>query len=189
MPATFFAEIVFGGLFLRRRPAPPRPARTFCIAAKMVAPTGKSNAADAARAQSGAAERKAMFAASEAEKDRIRAETASYRLGATDAKFNRTTNAAESQLASATVGLVSREEFVRRRKAIEEAEADAAASASGAAEPDASQPAGKKAAKRDARGGALSFTMDDEDGESEGAAAPRPEKKKKKRPLPAGEGQ
>lgn len=142
-------------------------------------------AADALRAQSGQREREAMFAASEQERERMRAETAAYRLGATDQKFSSTTTATESQLAQATVGLVSKAEFARRRQAIEDAEAgssaavpDAVASAAGGAEK-------KKKKKTADRAGALSFALDDEDDGAAGAEAKQAPKKPRRKPTDA----
>ena len=114
------------------------------------------NVAEGARAQSGQRNREALFAASKCEREKMSAETAAYRLGATDAKFATTTTATESQLAQATVGLVSMAEFRKRRQAIEDAEA-------GVGEEPPAVELKKKKKKKVAVGG-LSFNCDDEDG-------------------------
>jgi hypothetical protein len=143
-------------------------------------------AADALRAQSGQREREAMFAASEQERERLRAETAAYRLGATDQKFSSTTIATESQLAQATVGLVSKAEFARRRQAIEDAEAGVSdvpdsgpSAAGGAAEKK------KKKKKTADKSGALSFALDDEDDEATWAEAIQALKKPRRKSADA----
>jgi len=120
-----------------------------------------NNPAEGMRAQSGQREREAMYAASDREREAMRAETAAYRLGPTDAKFASTSSAAESQLAQATVGLVSMAEFARRRQAIEDAETTVGAEQ---AAPMVNPALTKKGKKKKAAVGALSFSFDDEDG-------------------------
>jgi hypothetical protein len=98
-----------------------------------------------------------MFAAAPKEKQRLRDESAAYRLKETDAKFSSTFDTA-ALLAQQTVGLVSKEEFARRRQRLEAGEVDDAAPAAEAAP----APVEKKRKKKKERG-ALSFAMDDDD--------------------------
>eukprot|EP00965_Chrysotila_dentata_P226233 6195279-Pleurochrysis_carterae.AAC.2 len=79
-------------------------------------------AADTLRAAAGEKQRQELFRASEREKQRIMAETSAYRLQDSGAKWASGGGAAEAQLAQSTVGLVTKEEFARRRKEAEEAE-------------------------------------------------------------------
>jgi hypothetical protein len=146
-------------------------------------------AADALRAQSGQRAREAMFAASEQERERMRAETSAYRVGATDQKFTGTTTATDSQLSQATVGLVSKAEFARRRQAIEDAEARVISAALDAG-PSAADGGGdkKKKKKKADKAGALSFAMDDENETAAGAEAPLVFKKPRQRSVGAEEG-
>ena len=62
------------------------------------------------RAQEGEKARKEIFAATEREKQRMRDETAAYRLGARDQRFSSSVQSAEAALAQKrTVGLISKE--------------------------------------------------------------------------------
>ena len=119
---------------------------------------GRSGAQNDAIAQAGNAARDEIFKSTEREKERMRQETAAYRVGATSDKFASTSQSGESQLAQRTVGLVSKEDFARIRQELE-GEAAPPAAAPAAAEP-------KKKKKKDKRkAGALSFDMDDEPAE------------------------
>eukprot|EP00967_Tisochrysis_lutea_P148744 scaffold284635_cov30-Tisochrysis_lutea.AAC.1 len=140
-------------------------------------------AADALRAQMGQREREAMFAASERERERIRAETAAYRVGATNEKFASTISASESQLAQATVGLVSKEEFARRRKALEAAQ-DGSSVEQDNISTDGKVSTTREKKKKKEKLGTLSFAFDDEDGEECEPELKRAPKKAKKKALP-----
>ena len=102
--------------------------------------------------------RETLFNASETERQRLASETAAYRLQTTSDKFASSSNAADVSLQQATVGLVSKEEFARRRMAIEGGEAP--------------QPSGhevlakdekKRKKKKGANAGALSFAFDEDE--------------------------
>ena len=121
---------------------------------------GRSGAQNDAIAQAGNAARDEIFKSTEREKERMRQETAAYRVGATSDKFASTSQSGESQLAQRTVGLVSKEDFAKIRK---ELEGEAAPAAEPAAAPAAAEPKKKKKPKR--KVGALSFDMDDEPAE------------------------
>lgn len=118
---------------------------------------GRSGAQNDAIAQAGNAARDEIFKSTEREKERMRQETAAYRVGATSDKFASTRQSGESQLAQRTVGLVSKEDFARIRQELE------GEAAPPAAPPAAAEPKKKKKAKR--KVGALSFDMDDEPAE------------------------
>jgi len=123
------------------------------------------------RAAAGAKQREELFKATQREKDRMMEETAAYRLQGNDARFNTTTNAVEVKLAQSTVGLQTKEEFMRKRLELEAGEpaepaASGEAATSVAAEPE--KKAKKKKEKKDK--GKLSFQMDDEEGDAEGEA-------------------
>jgi len=119
---------------------------------------GRSGAQNDAIAQAGNAARDEIFKSTEREKERMRQETAAYRVGATSDKFASTSQSGESQLAQRTVGLVSKEDFAKIRKELE-----GEAAPEPAAAPVAAEPKKKKKAKR--KVGALSFDMDDEPAE------------------------
>ena len=119
---------------------------------------GRSGAQNDAIAQAGNAARDEIFKSTEREKERMRQETAAYRVGATSDKFASTSQSGESQLAQRTVGLVSKEDFARIRQ---ELEGEAAPPAAG---PAVAEPK-KKKKKEKRKAGALSFDMDDEPAE------------------------
>ena len=118
----------------------------------------RSGAQNDAIAQAGNAARDEIFKSTEREKERMRQETAAYRVGATSDKFASTSQSGESQLAQRTVGLVSKEDFARIRQ---ELEGEAAPPAAG---PAVAEPK-KKKKKEKRKAGALSFDMDDEPAE------------------------
>ena len=126
---------------------------------------------DAAVGQSLEKKRAKLFAASDQEKRRLAQETAAYRLKNEGDKFSSSSNAPEVSLSQATVGLVSKEEWARRRAALEAPPAEAEA-------PPADPPKEKKK-KKQGGGGALSFAFDEEDG-GEGSSDVAPPKKKLK---------
>jgi hypothetical protein len=147
------------------------------------------SAHDGSRATMCAKERERMLARGEEQRRELAQQTAAYRLKGTDEKFAAASTAADGALQRATVGLVSKEEFARRRMAIEAAEAGAApdsgeGGASGASEGggESSKEKKKKKKKKDPNGGALSFAFDEDDGE-----AAEPVAKKKAKTHPAGE--
>ena len=119
---------------------------------------GRSGAQNDAIAQAGNAARDEIFKSTEREKERMRQETAAYRVGATSDKFASTSQSGESQLAQRTVGLVSKEDFACIRQ---ELEGEAAPPAAG---PAVAEPK-KKKKKEKRKAGALSFDMDDEPAE------------------------
>ena len=123
------------------------------------------------RSTLGRGRRAKLFEASEEEKRRIKEESAAYRLKDEKDKFSSTSNAVEVQLSAATVGLVSKEEFARRKAALE-----------GGGEVDAppAEAAPKEKKKKKKGGGGLSFAFDDEDEGGEGEAV-----QLKKKPKPA----
>ena len=149
--------------------------------------------ADASRRQFLEKARESMFERSEQEKKRMSDETAAYRLQSTGDKFSSSTSTADSALAQATVGLVSKEEFARRRMALEAAESGADAPPEGVARPEggAAGAKGKKGKKKRKEVGGLSFALDD--GEEEGggggggdcdeSSLPPNKLKKKKKPA------
>ena len=152
-------------------------------------PTFSQGAGDGAAAGRLEKQRSALFASSEKEKAKLVAESAAYRLQKQDDKFASTVFR-EGALAQATVGLVSKEEFARRRAEIEGG--GGGGSAAGATEDDGSTVAAtakeeKKKKKKKGGGGALSFAFDDEggdDGDADGAPPP-PKKKAKSAPSAA----
>ena len=77
---------------------------------------------DAHRAFALGQERGRVVARANEEKQKLRDETAAYRLKDEGAKFLSTTNAVEAALVQQTVGLVTKEEYARRRMALEAAE-------------------------------------------------------------------
>ena len=127
-------------------------------------------------------EREKLFAASEVEKAKLKSETAAYRLKAEGERFSTSTNAPDVLLQQATVGLVTKEEFARRKAAID-AGLDATASRADAEvnkEPVAPKE-GKKKKKVKPTSSSLSFEFGDEDeGEGERAELELPKKKKPK---------
>ena len=80
---------------------------------------GRSGSQNDAIAQAGNAARDEIFKSTEREKERMRQETAAYRVGATSDKFASTSQSGESQLAQRTVGLMSKEDFARIRQELE----------------------------------------------------------------------
>ena len=117
---------------------------------------GRSGSQNDAIAQAGNAARDEIFKSTEREKERMRQETAAYRVGATSEKFASTSQSSESQLAPRTVGLVSKVDFARIRQELEGEAAPPAAA------PAAAEPKKKKKKKDKRKAGALSFDMDDE---------------------------
>ena len=139
---------------------------------------GRSGSQNDAIAQAGNAARDEIFKSTEREKERMRQETAAYRVGATSDKFASTSQSGESQLAQRTVGLVSKEDFARIRQELE-GEAAPPAAAPAAAEP-------KKKKKKDKRkAGALSFDMDDEPAEDSPAPKAAKADEAAEEPAPA----
>jgi len=120
-------------------------------------------------------QREAMFGANSSERQQEEQKTAEYRLKDNKDKFSATNNSVEMQLTQQVVGLVSKEEYGRRRRELEEGPAVAEE------EVDAAKPKKKKKGKEKA--GALSFAMDD--GEDGGEAEPALPKKPKKNPTVA----
>ena len=131
---------------------------------------------DAHRAFALGKERERTVARANEEKQKLRDETAAYRLKNQDAKFSSSTNATEVLLGQQTVGLVTKEEYARRRMALEGTappgegiaadEAAAAATGSGSGGTDG---AGKEKKKKKAKEkGTLSFAMDDGEDVEEG---------------------
>jgi len=117
-------------------------------------------------------QREAMFGANSSERQAEEAKTAEYRLKDNKDKFSTTQGSIEAQLTQQVVGLVSKEEYGRRRRELEEGPAAAAAEE----EAEAAKPKKKKKGKEKA--GALSFAMDDgEDGGEAEAALPKKPKK------------
>ena len=136
---------------------------------------------DGARAFALEKQRDALLKASQQEKDRLRDETAAYRLKGKDDKFASSSNAAEVRLAQETVGLMSKEEFMRRKMQCEagDAVADPAAPAPAPAE----EKEKKKKKKSKERASALSFAMDeDEADEGPPISLGGPSKKSKQNP-------
>ena len=121
---------------------------------------------DAAVGQALLKNREKMFATSEAEKAKLREETAAYRLKGESDKFASTSNATEVLLTEATVGLVTKEEFARRKAALEQPAV--------AAEPAAEPAAASKKKKKKKEGGSLSFAFDDEEGEDAAPVLKKP---------------
>mmetsp|Transcript_12815 Transcript_12815/g.32798 ORF Transcript_12815/g.32798 Transcript_12815/m.32798 type:complete len:217 (+) Transcript_12815:89-739(+) len=121
--------------------------------------------------------REQLFAESDQERKRLQSETASYRLQTTSSKFASSSNAVDVSLQEATVGLVSKQEFARRRLAIERSQ-----EATGdVKQPPPEQMGSKEAAKKrkkKANMAALSFAFDD--GEDEGEQASHATLPKKK---------
>ena len=120
-------------------------------------------------------QREEMFGANSTERQHEEKKTAEYRLKDNKDKFSKTNNSVEMQLTQQVVGLVSKEEYGRRRRELEEGPA--------AAEEEAEAAKPKKKKKGKEKAGALSFAMDDgEDGGEAEAALP---KKPKKNPTVA----
>ena len=140
---------------------------------------GRSGSQNDAIAQAGNAARDEIFKSTEREKERMRQETAAYRVGATSEKFASTSQSSESQLAQRTVGLVSKEDFARIRQ---ELEGEAAPSA---AAPAAAEPKKKKKKKDKRKAGALSFDMDDEPAEDSPAPKAAKADEAAEEPAPA----
>ena len=134
---------------------------------------------DDTRASASMKARSVMFARSDQAKKAIAQETAEYRLKETTDKFAASSStAADTALQQATVGLVTKEEFARRREALETEHATAREAAVSGQEVTAEvKPKGKKK-KREKKTGGLSFTLEDED-EDDDAARPNDEKKLK----------
>jgi hypothetical protein len=119
-------------------------------------------------------QREEMFGANSKERQQEEQKTADYRLKDSEDKFSKTSHSVEAQLTQQVVGLVSKEEYGRRRRELEEG--PAAAEAEVAVKP-------KKKKKGKEKAGALSFAMDEgEDGVEAEAALP---KKPKKNPTVA----
>ena len=119
-------------------------------------------------------QREELFGANSKERQQEEQKTAEYRLKDSEDKFSKTSHSVEAQLTQQVVGLVSKEEYGRRRRELEEGPAAAEAE-------DAAKPKKKKKGKEKA--GALSFAMDEgEDGGEAEAALP---KKPKKNPTVA----
>jgi hypothetical protein len=116
--------------------------------------------------------REASEARTEEQKQALRDETSGYRLQAAEDKFASTSNAVDVALSAATVGFLSKEEYGKRKAAVE---AEAKRVAEAAAAPPAEE---KKRKKKKPKQGALSFAFDDDDGdggdEDLGAAAKKP---------------
>ena len=141
---------------------------------------GRSGSQNDAIAQAGNAARDEIFKSTEREKERMRQETAAYRVGATSEKFASTSQSGESQLAQRTVGLVSKEDFARIRQELEGEAAPPAAA------PAAAEPKKKKKKKKDKRkAGALSFDMDDEPAEDSPAPKAAKADEAAEEPAPA----
>ena len=137
---------------------------------------GASKSGDVAAAQGYEKKRAALFEASEEEKRRIKQESAAYRLKDEADKFSSSSNAVEVSLSQATVGLMSKEEFARRKAALDNPEKEGP--------PPAAEPAEKKEKKKKKKaGGGLSFAFDDLDGGGDGGGGDAvPSLKKKPRP-------
>ena len=106
--------------------------------------------------------RESMFAQSDQERRRLQSETAAYRLKETGDKFASSSNASEVALQQATVGLVSKEEFARRRKELEGGETSTASGCAAEAAASSAEPEEKKRKKKKAKvGGSLSFALDE----------------------------
>ena len=75
-------------------------------------PTFSAGAGDGAAASRLEKERGALFARSEEAKRKLANDTASYRLKTEGDKFSSTTNTTEMQLTQATVGLMTKEEYI-----------------------------------------------------------------------------
>jgi hypothetical protein len=134
-------------------------------------PTFSASAGDGAAASRLEKQRDALFAQSDQVKRKLAEETASYRLKSEGDRFSSSSNAAEVALSQATVGLVSKEEFARRRAALE---GNAALSAKdGPAPPPAAKEESKTRRKKKKGGGsgALSFAFDEEEEEQEEGSA------------------
>jgi len=138
---------------------------------------GSSKSGDVAAQQNLTKQREKMFAQSDEEKRRLKDETAAYRLKNEGDRFASTTNATEVSFSQATVGLVTKEEWARRRDAAMSGEPSAET-----AEASAAVEGAEKKKKKKKGGGGLSFAFDDEEGEGEAVAPP---KKKPKNPPPA----
>ena len=139
---------------------------------------GAAKSGDAAAAQGYEKKRSALFAASEDEKKKLKDETAAYRLKDEKDRFAATSNAVEVSLSAATVGLVTKEEWARRRAALEGGGADTEVSSA----PSEPTPKEKKKKKKEKTGG-LSFAFDDEEGGDADEVLLQP-KKKAKPPAP-----
>ena len=128
-------------------------------------------------------QRDALFKASQQEKDRLRDESAAYRLKGKDDKFASSSNAAEVRLAQETVGLMSKEEFMRRKMQCEAGDAVADPAAPAPAHVPAEEKEKKKKKKSKERASALSFAMDeDEADEGPPISLGGPSKKSKQNP-------
>lgn len=142
---------------------------------------------DGQRGKQAEKEREKLFAASEATKAKLKSDTAAYRLKAESDKFSSSTNAPDVLLQQATVGLVTKEEFARRKAAIDAAVSDdPAASDHAQLAKEEKDKEKKKKKKAEPNASSLSFAFEDDE---EGGAQPDtalPKKKKKKRADEAG---
>jgi len=137
---------------------------------------------DSLRASEMEKARDEMFKAAQREKDRIKEETASYRLNKTSDKFSSSSNAVEMALTQATVGLVSKDEFMRRKQAIEGGTGGVGGPGSSAGEGGEAAPAeGEKKKKKKKKEAKSILSFEAEDGE-EGEEAEVVHKKPKKNP-------
>jgi len=138
--------------------------------------TDGSTTGGGAQAARCAKERDRMFAASQKEKSRLAAETASYRLKDGAEKFSSSSNAVEVALATQTVGLVTKEEFARRRMALEAgcSSADAASAPADEGSAAAAASAGSKEKKKKKKEkSTLSFGFDEEGEDAEAVVLPK----------------
>jgi hypothetical protein len=135
---------------------------------------------DVNRASASLKARSEMFARSNAQKKAITEETAQYRLKGTNEKFAASSStSADTALQQATVGLVTKEEFARRREALEAEQCGVSGDAAAAAPTEQDvRPKSKKKKKAQKTGG-LSFALEDEDADNDDAVAPPSEKKRK----------
>ena len=144
---------------------------------------GAAKKGDGAAAQRLEKGRESLFEASKIEKDRLKADTAAYRLKGTDEKFSSTTTASDVALAQATVGLMTKEEFARAKLAVESGaepgQGSSGAGGSSSADADSKE---KKKKKKKAAPGALSFAFEDEDGDDGGAEVGGAKKQKTAEP-------
>ena len=129
----------------------------------------------AARGRALEKQRESMFGANSAARQEEEQKTKEYRLKDRSEQFSATSNSTEMLLTQQTVGLVSKEEYGRRKREVEEGVEPPAA-----AEGEASKPKKKKKSKEKA--GALSFAMDDEGDEGGAEAEAALPKKPKKNP-------
>ena len=113
-----------------------------------------------------------LFAASEEQKRKIKEESAAYRLKGEGEKFSSSSNSVEMSLAHSTVGLVTKEEWAKRRAAAEAGPSAEEPEAAAEAEPSEKKKKKKKASST------LSFAFDDD--EEGGGAVELPVKKKPK---------